>query len=421
LFGLFVFENSSANRLVCNNDGMAFQNNTVYKVENCTVTEIELGDEHARTSLKYVKAINNQISRISDDTFKSAKELTHIDLRENKIQEISVRAFKDQGKLQHLYLKQNKLTRIEVGTFDSLTGLKDLWLQNNQLSLIEKGLFDKNLKLEYLFLNENKIVAIESTVFQNLNQAVDIRFEGNLCSNETSKSNKFDQNFTCFKNYKILKPYLDQIHQLKSKSKNCNNDKSACKTENERLKQNLATNSIDLSQCETEKSSIKEEKIDLAAKLESKESELNETLGEKSTCLAEKDTTKKALNEKLKKLSTCSNNLSDCQRENFVIYQQRENLTEQLNTCQSKKCPDISFYILICFVTVDFLIIILFMWKFVTKKRKSKISSNIDEVESQPAVQRHPNANNLIYATLDLKPSTRIPIRTDQVIYSKVQ
>jgi Leucine-rich repeat (LRR) protein len=100
--------------------------------------------------------------------------LIYIDLKENIIQEISVGAFKDQGKLGGLYLKQNKLTRIQVGTFDSLTELTDLWLQNNQLSLIDKGLFDKNLKLEYLFLSENQIVAIGSTVFQNLNQQVNI-------------------------------------------------------------------------------------------------------------------------------------------------------------------------------------------------------------------------------------------------------
>jgi hypothetical protein len=360
-----------------------------------------------------------------------------------------------------------------------LTELKDLWLQNNQLSLIEKGLFDKNLKLKFLFLNENKIVAIESTVFQNLNQQVNIHLVGNLCSNETFQGNQFAQNFACFKGYEILKPYLDKINQLESEVKISNDDKLACTTEKHRLNENLTVKSNDLSHCEIEKSSINQEKDKLAAKLKSKESEsaqhldrirqlesetetykndksdcvseknrlnedlnaklsdcdakkssinedkinldtklescgseLRETLEEKSTCLTEKDSTKKALNEMLSELSTCSNNLSECHRENVSIFQQ---LSEQLNTCQSKRCPDTSFYILICVVTVDFLIIILFVWKFVIKTGKSKISSNIDEVES------HQNEQNLIYATLDLKPSTRIPIRTDQVIYSKVQ
>ncbi len=144
-----------------------------------------------------------------------------------------------------MYLKRNKLTRIEVGTFDSLTELKELWLQNNQLSLIEKGLFDKNTKLENLFLDTNKIIAIESTVFQNLNQQVNIHLVGNLCSNENFKSNQFDQNFACFKNYECMKKNLDQIHQ--SESKNINDDKLACTTEKHRLNADLTMKSNDLS------------------------------------------------------------------------------------------------------------------------------------------------------------------------------
>ncbi len=312
------------------------QSKTGYNIENCTNTEIELGNNHARASLNYVKAFNNQISRISDDTFKWAKELTHIDLRENKIEKISVGAFKEQGKLQHLYLKQNKLTRIEVGAFDSLRELKHLWLQNNQLSVIEKGLFGKNWNLENLFLDENKIVAIETTVFQNLNWQVNIYLLGNLCSNENFKSNRFDQNFACFKNYESLEPYFDQIHQ--PESKNCNNDKSACVTEKHRLNADLTTKSKDLSDCETEKSSINREKSNLAAKLESKESELSQTLGEKSSCLAEKDSKNKALKEMLNELTNINSNLKDCQRENITIFQQRDQLYEQLQTCESKEC-----------------------------------------------------------------------------------
>jgi hypothetical protein len=79
--------------------------------------------------------------------------------------------------------------------------------------------------------------------------------------------------------------------------------------------------------------------IILAAKLESKESELSKTLNEKSTCLAEKNSSNKALNEKLSELSICSNSLSDCQRENLIIYRKRDRLTEQLQTFESKKSP----------------------------------------------------------------------------------
>jgi Leucine-rich repeat (LRR) protein len=310
---MFEVGDSSAEGLVCKNNRLrTVQSKTVYDIKNCGNTEIELGDQNARASLNYIEADKNQISRISDDTFKWAKELTHIDLRENKIEEISVGAFKDQGKLTGLYLKQNELTRIEIGTFDSLTELKELWLQNNQLSLIEKGLFNKNTKLEYLFLSENQIVAIEPTVFQNLNQQVFIRLVGNLCSNENFRGNQFDQNFPCFKSYESLKPHLNE---------------------------NLVAKLNELTHCETAKSTVNREKINLAGKLRSSELELSKTLGEKSSYLAEKDYKDKALKEMLNQLSNINNILNDCQRENITMYQARENLIEQLQICESKESP----------------------------------------------------------------------------------
>ncbi len=436
---MFVVEDSSADKVFCKNYGIWIsQSKNGFDIENCTNTEIELGNYHAKASLNYVKAFNNQISQISNDTFKWARELTYIDLRENIIQEISVGAFKEQGKLITLYLKQNKLTRIEVGTFNSLTELKDLWLQNNQLSLIESGLFDKNTKLENLFMNENRIVAIQSTVFQNLNQAQNIHLAKNLCSNENFKINSFDQNFACFKNYELLKPYLNQIQLLKLKKDSCDEEKSNCIIQKDSLNRYLNEKSNELSQCETslsgcetKKSSIDQEKINLAAKLESKESELSQALGEKSICTKEKGSKDRALKEMLNQLTNINNILNEYQRENITMYQARENLIGDLQICESKSTQnenkstkaDISLYILVSFVTVEFVIIIIFVWNCLTKK------GNVDQIEpnnvggeSQPAVESHPNEHNLIYATLDLKPPTnKTPIKTDEVIYSTVE
>jgi Leucine-rich repeat (LRR) protein len=424
-----------------------FKAKTVYDIENCGNTEIELGDQNARASLTSIEADKNLISRISDDTFKSAKQLTHIDLSENKIEQISIGAFKDQRKLTGLYLKQNKLTRIEVGTFDSLMELKELWLQNNQLSLIEKGLFNKNKKLKDLFMDENQIAAIEPTVFQNLNQQVNIHLAGNLCSNENFQSNKFDQNFACFQSYESLKPHLSKINQLESETKSSYDHKLAyksenekgsfgkcevCNEENERLTKKLeicdgnnlacwSAKSKELSQCEDAKSSIKRDKENLAATLESKESELSKTLGENSNCIKEKDSIRKALNEKLDELSNINNNLSDCQRENKTIHQKADRLTKKLHSVESGKSDtDISFYILIGVVTVELVIIIILLWTCKRAKNEKIVPSN--DVELKPTVESHPNENNLIYATLDLKPSkNKTPIKTDEVIYSEVQ
>jgi Leucine-rich repeat (LRR) protein len=267
LIGLAFIRESTVNGLVCKNDPeRLIQNLIVYNIENCQNTEIDLGAESARATLTHVKAFKNQISEISDDTFKSATNLTNIDLIQNKIEQISVGAFEDQGKLQFLYLELNKLTRIEVGTFDSLTELKELWMTNNQLTLIEKGLFEQNTKLEQLYLNYNKIIAIESTVFAKLNKIKSLTLRGNVCTNLNYNSSNFDQDFNCFKNYESLfKPHLDQVYQCRSERKMC-------------------------------------------------------------------------LNEKMNELTEVGSELSDCQRENTTVHQERDKLSEQLQNCESKEC-----------------------------------------------------------------------------------
>jgi Leucine-rich repeat (LRR) protein len=316
------------NGSVCKNDSeRLIQNQETYDIEKCTNTEIDLGAESARASLTTIYAFNNQISEISDDTFKLAKQLTSIDLRENKIERISVGAFEDQAKLQFLYLKQNKLTRIEVGTFDSLVELKDLWLQNNQILLIEKGLFDQNTKLVNLYLNENKIVAIESTVFKKLNAIKSLTLSWNLCVKQDFNANQFNQDFNCFVNYDTLsKPHQD--HYLKLENTACLNENGVCR------------------------------------------------------------------------------------RGNMTIHQ-------RLYSCESKPEDDISkteLYVLIALIAIEFSIIIILLWKL-----KSKNDVESSQGESEIAVEGNPNENNLIYAALDLKPSNRTPIKTDQVIYSELQ
>jgi hypothetical protein len=92
-----------------------------------------------------------------------------------------------------------------------------------------------------------------------------------------------------------------------------------------------------------------------------------------------------------------------------------------LYTCESGKSDtDISVFILIGVVIVELVIIIILLWRCNRAKNEKIVLSK--DVELQPAVESHPNENNLIYATLDLKPPTnKTPIKTDEVIYSEVQ
>jgi Leucine-rich repeat (LRR) protein len=217
--GAFFAGNFSVSSLYCENgpNRKVRLGIRILNIENCSNTEINLGDENDRAALVNIQAMNNQISRISDDTFKLARELFHIDLRENKIERVSVGAFGDQEKLQILYLKRNKLTRIEVGTFDSLTKLVQLWLQNNQLTRIEDGLFDKNVELKILYLDENKISAIMPTSFEKLNNIDHLSLKGNLCSDQDFRTNNIQTSFKCFGNYELeLTADLD-----KYKTKTC--------------------------------------------------------------------------------------------------------------------------------------------------------------------------------------------------------
>jgi Leucine-rich repeat (LRR) protein len=270
LIGLIFVRDLTANGSVCkNNPKENIQNQTDFNIEHCANTEIDLGAESARASLTHVKAWDNQISKISDDTFKSANKLFNIDLRDNKIEKISVGAFIDQAELEHLILKLNKLTRIEVGTFDSLTELKELWLQNNELTLIEKGLFDQNTKLEQLYLNYNKIIAIETKVFTKLNSIKSLTLKGNVCVNQDFTSNNFDRDSDCFKRYEILfKPYLDEVYQ-------CRSEKSVCLKENEENLNEMSTIRRNLSDFQLEFKTIHEEKDQVSDKLHNCESQNN--------------------------------------------------------------------------------------------------------------------------------------------------
>jgi Leucine-rich repeat (LRR) protein len=204
---IFFFE--TINAQACRNDQhRKVRQGLIYNIEDCTNTEINLGNCKERASLTHIQALNNEVSKISDDNFKWATELVLIDLRDNKIEQILVGAFKDQDKLTELYLKQNKLTWIEVGTFESLTELRVLWLQNNQLSIIEKGLFDKNKNLIHLYIDENKIIAIESTVFNKLAAIKFLHMNGNICVDKNFKNNEIGPDFECFTNFENLQPYF---------------------------------------------------------------------------------------------------------------------------------------------------------------------------------------------------------------------
>lgn len=344
-----------------------YKKKSLLNLKNCGNTEIDIRDVNGRSSLNYVLATDNKISEITDKSFEGATDLIEINLNNNTIKKISVDAFREQIKLQHLYLKENQLTRIEVGIFDSLVTMDDLWIQNNQITLIEKGLFDRNTKLKTLLMDSNKIIAIEPTAFRNLTNISTFTISKNLCSAADKDFKELNPNFNCFTNFEFFKPHLDEISKSRS--------------EVEDLKKNLTETFKNLT--ETAEKSTEQIFNDCECKTESPESrsETEESEG--------------------------NNVVIDSK---FGVGDIQEKMVETLNLNEA-----ILTYILIGVVATESLVILIFLLK--CKGSHGKNDSN--NSESHPG-QIHYNDNHLIYAELDLKPSNRIPIRTDEVIYSQV-
>ncbi len=152
----------------------------VFDIENCKNPKLILGKPEIRFNLKEVKAFDNRISTIDNDTLRGAYNLTSIDLSQNVIEDIQVGAFVDQSKLTHLYLGKNRLKNLGVGTFDPLENIQKIDLQGNQISVLENETFVKNSYLREVNLKFNKIFAMGSNAFswENLDK---LQLKENIC------------------------------------------------------------------------------------------------------------------------------------------------------------------------------------------------------------------------------------------------
>jgi ABC-type Zn2+ transport system substrate-binding protein/surface adhesin len=99
-------------------------------------------------------------------------------------------------------------------------------------------------------------------------------------------------------------------------------------------------------------------------------------------CLNEKSLLTKKINE----LTEVESELSDCQRENTTVHQERDNLFEQLQTCESKPEHDedhkdnTGLYIWISVTIIQFSIIIILLWKLKSKNGVESIQGESGEL-----------------------------------------
>jgi Leucine-rich repeat (LRR) protein len=140
----------------------------------------------------------------------------------NKLEKLHKDIFQGFTELKTIDLRSNQITRLIPGTFDNQTDLKSLYLQNNNLTVLENDLFAKNRKLECVHLQFNKIVAVGPTVFKNIKNDAKIFMEGNICSNSTKYSGKYDSDD--YKKCHEIYPKFTEIFLDNQEDKNLCND-----------------------------------------------------------------------------------------------------------------------------------------------------------------------------------------------------
>jgi Leucine-rich repeat (LRR) protein len=424
---------------------------------------VEVFKDQGKLQHLYLK--QNKLTRIEVGTFDSLTELKELWLQNNQLTVIDKGLFDKNTKLNNLYMDENKIIAIESKVFRNLHGEVNIHLLGNLCSNenFQSNRFDRNfacfesyesLKKQFNHIHQPESKKESCDTENNSACNCDLESQSESCNKDklacateknglkielTAKLNEVSTCETSLNGCEIdlaatLKSkesestqQSSRIRQLESQTETCKKDKLHCVLEKNSLSQNLIAKSNDLSTCkrslsgcETKKSSINLEKKNLAATLESCNSDMSKTLKEKSTCTKEKD---KALKEKSDELWNINNSLKDCQREKdsskSILNDTLTDLEEKLAIYQKS---DISFYFLIGCVTVELLVIIIFVWNCLTKKGKDNQTKPNNVVgESHPAAENLSNGDNLIYATLDLKPTKKAPTKTDEVIYSTVQ
>ncbi|KAL7078916.1 hypothetical protein ACQ4LE_002445, partial [Meloidogyne hapla] len=129
--------------------------------------------------LKYLSLRGNRIKLIDDQMFGNGKEkskqiLEHLDLSNNQIERISPNSFQSLSSLLKLNISFNQLNILSENTFFGLNKLKILDLTRNRISKLEK------IKI----LNEgiNREINLDENLFNGIENLEELKIAGNLLS-----------------------------------------------------------------------------------------------------------------------------------------------------------------------------------------------------------------------------------------------
>lgn len=130
-------------------------------------------------SLQILDMINNQLDEITDQTFRGCAFLTELMILRNNIRRIPNRAFSSARNLHTLFLDANRIEFIERAAFEG-TRIELLDLTMNEIHRFEREVFLPIAStLRILRLNDNKLEMLPPNAFHGLDNLIDLELNHN--------------------------------------------------------------------------------------------------------------------------------------------------------------------------------------------------------------------------------------------------
>lgn len=146
-----------------------FINMTIFRIYNSNLQEIEIPEV---VQLRSLIVQENNITRITRDSFRNQKQLWFVDLPRNGIQEIARDAFETVISLEFLGLLTNNIQQIIPGTYDNLPKVYHIDYTQNALTRLESRLFSNCTSLERVSFDFNQIHEISPSFVSDLPRSV---------------------------------------------------------------------------------------------------------------------------------------------------------------------------------------------------------------------------------------------------------
>nr|CAD2152333.1 unnamed protein product [Meloidogyne enterolobii] len=155
----------------------------------------------SKQTLEHLDLSNNQIERISPNSFQLLSSLLTLNISFNQLHFLSEKTFLGLNKLKILDLTRNRISKLEKikikkeginfekSLFEGIEHLEELKLTGNLLAELPSNLFHSLPSLIKLDLSSNLISYISSDAFNGLKELRELRLEKNLLSSFVSESN----------------------------------------------------------------------------------------------------------------------------------------------------------------------------------------------------------------------------------------